>query len=138
EWAAGVQPIDTKFHVLAKMENVDPAVVTGAGGPIVTLDPDAMDPTHDPDPDSPHGENKDAITVRILAVAHYGGSIGDVEGKLHRTYYVHRDDGLLPGFPLRIGASGEASPKIADVDGDGVAEIVYATSDGDLHVFHVT
>ncbi len=41
---------------------------------------------------------------------------------------------LLPGFPLAMGGSVEASPKLADIDGDGVRDIVAASSDGKLHV----
>lgn len=35
----------------------------------------------------------------------------------------------------RLGTSGEASPAIADVDRDGRADVVLATSDGTVHVF---
>ena len=45
------------------------------------------------------------------------------------------DDDLLPGFPIFIGAGGLAAPKTADINGDGVREIVYADNDGYVHVF---
>src|SRR5690606_19021145 len=34
--------------------------------------------------------------------------------------------------------SGESSPKMADIDGDSVRDLIYATTDGHLHVFKIT
>lgn len=45
------------------------------------------------------------------------------------------DPDLLEGFPIDMGASVETSPKLADIDGDGVSDIVAAASNGSLHVF---
>ena len=39
---------------------------------------------------------------------------------MRRTYYVQTDPTLVKGFPIFIGDSGEGSPKMADIDGDGV------------------
>jgi hypothetical protein len=68
--------------------------------------------------------------VRVRATAHYGGDIGDVPGELRRTYYVHSDPTLVKGFPIYVGDSGEASPKMADIDGDGVRDLIYPTAGG--------
>jgi hypothetical protein len=46
---------------------------------------------------------------------------------------VHEDRDLLSGFPYALGSSGESSPKLADLDGDGVRDIVVATADGAVH-----
>jgi hypothetical protein len=48
---------------------------------------------------------------------------------------VHSDPDLLPPFPLDLRASGESSPAFADLDGDGAAELVVATADGQVHAF---
>ncbi len=40
---------------------------------------------------------------------------------------------LEAGWPLELGASVRSSPALADLDGDGVAEVIVATSDGWLH-----
>lgn len=56
-----------------------------------------------------------------------------VEGKFRKTFGVRRDPTTLPGFPLFLGASGESSPKLTDLDGDGTEEIVVTTSDGLVH-----
>ncbi|MEZ4226776.1 MAG: FG-GAP-like repeat-containing protein [Polyangiaceae bacterium] len=136
EWARGVQPEDTAFQTVRKIENVPSSTVLGSDGdPLAELDVREIDPTHEWDVDSPFGENQYTITVRVRSIAHYGGQIGDVPGELRRAYYVHSDPDLLPGFPLRVEASGESSPKLADLDGDGTRDIVLGTSDGRLHAF---
>ena len=56
---------------------------------------------------------------------------------MRRTYYVQTDPTLAAGFPLYLGDSGEQSPKLVDIDGDGVRDLVYATSGGLLHVYKV-
>ncbi|WP_437586501.1 FG-GAP-like repeat-containing protein [Sorangium sp. So ce1000] len=138
EWAAGAQPLATDFKVIRREKNVAPAVVVGSEGPIASLDVRTIDTSHARDPDSPHGENDRAITVRIRAIAHYGGPSGDVETQARRTIHVGSDPTLVQGFPVRIGDSGEGSPKMADIDGDGVRELVYPTAGGALHVLKVT
>ncbi|UQA57947.1 FG-GAP-like repeat-containing protein [Polyangium aurulentum] len=140
EWASGVQPLEEDFagRVLAKAANVEPGIITGSMGPLATLDIRTMTPNHPRDVDSPHGENDHTITVRVRAVAHYGGEIGDVPGEMRRTYYVHTDPDLAKGFPVFIGDSGEGSPKMADLDGDGVRELVYPTSGGQIHALELT
>lgn len=138
EWAPGVQPLDEAFHTVATETNVASDTVLGGDAPLAVVDLATIDTTHEPDPDSPNGENAHTVTLRIRAVAHYGGAAGDVPAILHRTIAVHDDSTLLEGFPVDIGESGEASPKLADVDGDGIRDIVYPTSAGFVHVFRVT
>jgi len=68
-----------------------------------------------------------SVTIRLRVV--------DVEGRLgedRRTVAVHTDTTLQ--YVRHIGASGEGSPALADVDRDGVQEIIYGTADGLVHV----
>ena len=52
-----------------------------------------------------------------------------------RAYFFSMRDGLLKrGYPKRLGSSGESSPQLADLNGDGRQEIVLATSDGQVTV----
>ncbi len=55
---------------------------------------------------------------------------GNQLGEDRRTIFVHHDPDLKAAFPLRIGGDGASSPALADLDGDGAAEIVFGTSDG--------
>ncbi|MCC6214765.1 MAG: VCBS repeat-containing protein [Polyangiaceae bacterium] len=136
EWAPGVQPLEADFEEVSRVNNVPGTTVLGADGqPLAELDARTIDPTHELDSDSLLGENRYTITVRVRSIAHYGGSIGDVAGELRRAYYVHEDQDLVDGFPIWLGASGESSPKLADIDGDGKRDVVVATADGLVHVY---
>lgn len=138
EWAPGVQPLDSDFREIDSKSNVAGTAVAGEdGSPLAELEIRGLDVSHERDPDSPLGENDFTITVRVRALAHYGDPVGDVPGELRRTYYVHEDPDLLSGFPYRIGGSGESSPKLADIDGDGLRDIVLATADGAVHVLAI-
>jgi hypothetical protein len=57
----------------------------------------------------------------------------EVAGVFRKTFGVRSDSTVLPGFPLDLGASGESSPKLTDLNVDGREEIVIATSDGRVH-----
>ena len=72
------------------------------------------------------------------ALEREAGSVGDVPGEMRRTYAVHSDPDLLKGFPRYLGDSGEASPKMADLDGDGVLDLIYPTGGGMIHAVKIT
>jgi len=40
---------------------------------------------------------------------------------------------VKPGFPLYLGVSGESSPKLWDLDGDGGMEIILGDGAGRVH-----
>ncbi len=139
EWAAGIEPEDDEFTTLAmgvgETESLGPSLATWD---ISGLEID------NGQADGPH--NRHTVTVRIRATAHYGGAIGDVRGEQRRVYAIAPDDTLLPNYPLALGvrhdsdlhpgASGESSPKLANLDGDPQLEIVYGDADGLLHVIN--
>lgn len=68
------------------------------------------------------------VTVRLRVRDRNG-----LEGVDRRTVAVHSDP-TLKRSPLFLGASGEASPVLADLDRDGVQEIIVATTAGEVHV----
>jgi len=68
-----------------------------------------------------------SVTLRLRVV--------DAEGRLgedRRTVAIHSDP--TQRFVRDLGAAGESSPTLADVDRDGVLDIVYAAADGLVHV----
>ena len=137
EWAPGIEPDDDAFTTLAM----------GAGaterleGDLATWDVSGLEVDNGSDVGA---HNRYTVTVRIRVTANYGGSIGQVRGEQRRAFAIVPDDTLLPGFPIALGtrndfdlhpgASGEASPKLFDLDGDGALEIIYGDADGLLHV----
>ena len=140
EWAAGIEPADADFTEIAAA-TAQTAAVTGD---LTTWDVSGL--TIDNPVELNEIENRYTVTVRIRVTAHYGGAAGDVVGEQRRVFAIHNDPSLLPGFPVALGvrnaadeypaASGEGSPKLADLDGDNKLEIVYADTDGLLHAFN--
>ncbi|MGH2838001.1 MAG: S8 family serine peptidase [Thermoleophilaceae bacterium] len=60
---------------------------------------------------------------------------GDLIGEDRGFIYRNRDPMLKRGYPRRLGSSGESSPVLADLTGDGVDEIVIATTDGRMRAW---
>src|SRR6185295_4471820 len=69
--------------------------------------------------------NDFTVTLRLRVFDQNGRKAED-----RHTVFIHHDGDLHPGFPLALGASGESSPALADLDGDGAAEIIVGTADG--------
>jgi len=71
-----------------------------------------------------------AITIRVTVV--------DTNGNIaqsRRNVTVHHDATLVAGFPLDLGVSGDSSPVLQDMDGDGRQDIVIGTAAGQVHIF---
>ena len=65
------------------------------------------------------------VTLRLRVFDEKGRMAED-----RRSVYVHHDPSLLPHFPIRIGAGGEAQPQLADLQGRGNLALVFGDSDG--------
>lgn len=75
-------------------------------------------------------EDPDAHTVTLrLQVTDSRGNLGEDR----RTVAIHGDS-TLAFAPVALGASGESSPTLADVSGDGVLEMVFGTTAGEVQV----
>ena len=75
--------------------------------------------------------NAPAVTIRIRVTDSDGQS-----GEMRKVFYVTPDQGLLEGFPIDMGASGESSPILVDLDDDGVLEVVIGTADGVVNAYY--
>ena len=75
--------------------------------------------------------NQPAVTLRLRATDADGN-----QGEMRKTFYVQADPTLKKGFPLKLSGSGEPSPIMIDVDGDGIFELVVADGSGRLHVLN--
>jgi len=129
EWAAGADPADKDFKTLSAKTGLTKGETIKYGWEVSKL---VVDNPDMPAPD--YGANRRMVTLRVRATAH-SKTLGKVKGVGRRAIHVEKDGDLLPGFPVRLGASAESSPRTADLDGDGKREIVLATSDGRVHAF---
>jgi hypothetical protein len=78
----------------------------------------------------PSAPNDFTVTLRLRVFDENGK-----RGEDRRTVFIHHDPDLHPGFPVALGASGESSPALADLNGDGASEIIVATADGSVFAF---
>src|SRR5262249_31095520 len=106
----------------------------GANLPLASWDVSRISVDNPAMPEPDKDVNRFLVTLRLRVVAH-SQTLGDVTGTMRKTIHIQRDPDLLPGYPIFLGASGEASPKLADLDGDGRRELVIADADGRVHAF---
>ncbi len=69
-----------------------------------------------------------SVSLRVSVVDDQG-----LESELRRSFFAQWEDDLLSGFPAQVGSSIEASPVLADLDADGILEIVLTTSGGEVY-----
>ncbi len=128
EAAPGIQPAEGDFEAVAMGTASTPMEITADLATLIArmpngVDGPALDASAAPDPD------RFSATVRVVVTDQQG----DV-GEDRRVIAIHRDTDLQGGKPLRLGGDGVASPVIADIDGNGIDDVVLATSDGAVHV----
>ena len=73
------------------------------------------------------------VSIRVQVFAGGNTTHGYSMGEDRRAIHVRHDGTELPGFPLNLGASGEASPTLADIEGNGKLDTLIPTSDGSVH-----
>jgi hypothetical protein len=130
QWAPGVEPDEDQWKTFATIPaQPGKTVLGGDGTPLGFLKIADLGRIEN----KGEIENRYTITIRIQATATYDGVATPVRGEARRPLYVHEDPDLLPGFPKYLGASGEASPRLVDIDGDGKRDILYPSADGKLH-----
>ena len=74
--------------------------------------------------------NRPAFTLRLTVVDGQG-----VSGEMRKTAFMDGDPDAVEGFPINMRTSGESSPIMADMDGDGDFEVLVATADGSVRAF---
>ena len=132
--AGGWDPDDTSFVALASGSGTTPFEGTFASVPVADLpvDPDArQEPFTADDTNVTKGDkvHVHSVTFRLVVTDDEGR-----EAVMRKVIQVQRDPSLLPGFPAKVGTGVESAPKIADVDGDGVDDLVFINSDGVVRV----
>lgn len=133
EVAPGIQPRETDFTLEVASTARDRAL----DGTLGTIDLDRLaarmpDGTTGPPIDEAGAPDPDRFTFTVrLRVTDAAGRIGEDR----RTFALHHEPDLLPGFPIPLGGDGVSAPLTADLDLDGREEIVLGTSEGAVHAY---
>jgi len=133
--AVGVGWDPDTWYEIAHGEGTDPTEGTLATLDLGSLPAEAFDGVDEADraegiPDRLERVYKPAITLRLTARDDRG-----LKGEDRKTFFVQRGSGVVDGFPIDVGESLEASPILADLDGDGIFEVLEPTSGGRVHAF---
>src|SRR5437660_2210788 len=126
----GVQPTESDFIDIVPFgaTRTTPlqgvlATITPADVPAPTADQIARRQNQLPDVTSDYDQF--TYTIRVQVRDQPGNRLGEDR----RTIFIHHDADLKAPYPLKIGGDGASSPALADLDGDGKADIVFGTSD---------
>jgi hypothetical protein len=124
EYALGVEPRDDEFVLVASGE------VSGSKeGTLGTLDFEKLPKPTGPAPRAREDRDRYSVTLRLRVTDDTG-----LVAESRRSVFVLDDPDWMKFFPLNVGASGEAAPVVADLDGDGRDEIILATADGTIRI----
>lgn len=127
--AVGGEPTEVNFQPVFRRDGLDPQALSGAGSTIATLDPRTFRQTVD----GSSQQSSAVITIRVKATSHYADVQEEVSAEVQRGIVLLRDPDLILGTPLRVGPN-PTSPKLADIDGDSVDDIVFGDLDGTLSI----
>lgn len=131
-------PIDLRHRIWSGPTILDgPAIAILGPYQMFVLDLQGRPAKGWPQPALGWGDATAATDGRILAVATLTEGVPPAWLGLKNAGAVHawRTDGRpLPGFPVRLTADADSSPALADLDGDGLVEIIVGDDAGLLHV----
>ena len=124
EYALGVQPRDDEFVSVA-----GGAVSGSKEGTLGTLEFEKLPKPTGPSPATREERDRYSVTLRLRVTDERG-----LVAESRRSFFVLDDPDWVEFFPRNVGVSGEASPVVTDLDGDGRDEIILATADGTIRI----
>lgn len=135
EWAPGIEPFPEDWTTLASGNGETVAIE----GVLANWDVSQLIIDNPPMPEPDVDVNRYMVTVRARVTLH--SSVPEREGtagEIRRAFHIYQDETLVDGFPVTLDGSGEASPKITDLDGDGTMEVIMVDTAGTVHVIDGT
>ncbi len=134
EAAAGLEPDEADYQQVASGSGAVDGLLGSWDLAAMDLDPTAIVADYELGWDQV--DREDAVNIHTCSLRL---SVEDGQGRLgraRRVVYLHHDPQWHEGWPRSFGSSLEASPTLADLDGDGTLDIVQADADGWLHALH--
>lgn len=132
DWACGVDPMEADFTSLVALPMSGASIQDGL---LATFDVTGVEAaclfasTTLPRNDRDDFDESFTVTLRLTVV----DTLGNV-AQARKNITVYHDPTLRAGFPLDLGVSGDSSPLLVDMNGDGAQEVVFGTADGFVHV----
>ena len=131
QYGLGPQPTEAQFHTFASGSGTGPRNV-GADLDLSQIPPSFWSGQYSVDPVTRLSIEQYDVTIRVQVHAKDGTNT-DQMGEDRRAFHLRHDSTERPGFPVRIGTSGESSPAMADIEGRGWLDTIVATADGTVH-----
>jgi hypothetical protein len=136
---ADARRADSFRYALEAQSGVDPeadawipvAEETDLTGP-VDGELGAFDPASLPEPKAIRRDvtGHHAVLIRLTVTDSFGN-----QARYYHQFFLYHDPDAAPGFPKYLKSSGEASPLLADLNGDAAFELIVAAADGLVHAF---
>ncbi len=134
QYGLGPQPNDsTGWTTFASGNGSAPATVSGAIN-VASIPSSFWAGQYAVDPTTRLSIEQYDVTVRVRVFASGDTTHAYSMGEDRRAFHLRHDATELPGFPLNLGASGEAGPTMADIEGTGKLDTIIPTTDGLVHV----
>ena len=132
--AGSWDPMDAEFNTVASGSGSERFTGELARIPYdsIPMDPNERQPPFtDDDTNVSKGDkvHVNGATLRLV--------VTDAEGRqgvMRRLFYLQNDPDLLEGYPRRVGTAVESSPKLVDVDQDGLDDLLFLNSEGVVRV----
>jgi len=123
-FALGVEPAETDYRTVTRGSVEGERV-----GRIGVLDFSELPLPSGPAPRNRDERDRYSVTLRLRVTDDRG-----LTAEARRSFFLFHDPTWKTGFPLDLGASGEAAPLLVDLDEDGRDEIVLPTADGRVRI----
>ena len=133
QYGLGPQPNDsTGWTTFASGHGAGPATVSGSIN-TASIPSSFWGGQYAVDPTTRLSIEQYDVSVRVRVFANGDTAHAYSMGEDRRAFHLRHDTTQLPGFPKYLGASGEASPTLADIEGIGKLDTIVPTSDGLVH-----
>jgi hypothetical protein len=132
QYGLGPQPTEAQFHSFASGVHSGAANI-GADLDLTQVPSSFWSGAYAETADRLSIEQYD-VTIRVQVHALDRTATAQM-GEDRRAFHLRHDDTEHAGFPVKVGASGESSPTMADIEGRGWLDTIISTADGSVHAY---